>query len=209
MAKLTITLDGVLVKEYSLDDKRITIGRGSSNNIVLDDETVSGEHAAIQSDNETVITDLRSTNGTFLNGSSISKEPLKHGDVLKIGGYLLTFIDARTQDFTATVILKSPVEITDKSGQGGEVKILNGAQAGEVITISKTRTTIGRPGVQVAVILRNPDNFTLMPIPTGKKKIKITSKLNGATLTNEEHLIDDGDIIEIAGTRLQFTHQKK
>lgn len=206
MAKLIITLNGLPLKEFPLDKERITIGRNSSNDIALDDETVSGEHAVIQLDHEPSITDLRSTNGTQLNGSSISKEPLKHGDIIKIGSHQLTFIDEKTQDFTSTVILDSPVLMEGENNLQGAIKLLNGSKAGEVRKIEKDRTTLGRPGVQAAVIMRHPDGFTLMAVPIGKGQI--TSQLNGTTLTNEERRLYDGDIIEIAGAQLQFMLQE-
>lgn len=205
MAKLIITLNGLSLREYPLDKVRITIGRNSSNDIALDDETVSGEHAVIQLDNEPSITDLHSTNGTQLNASSISKEPLKHGDIIKIGSHQLTFIDEKTQDFTSTVILESPVVMEGESTLQGAIKLLNGTKAGEVRKIEKDRTTLGRPGVQAAVIMRLPDGFTLMAVPIGREKI--TSQLNGSTLTYEERRLYDGDIIEIAGAQLQFMLQ--
>ena len=205
MAKLIITLNGLPVREYPLNTQRITIGRNSGNDIALDDETVSGEHAVIQLNPEPSITDLRSTNGTQLNGNSISKEPLKHGDTIKIGSHQLTFIDEQTQDFASTIILDSPVVAEGESNLQAAIKLLNGTKAGEVRKIDKDRMTLGRPGVQVAVIMRHPDGFTLMAVPIGQGKI--TSQLNGTTLTKDEHKLYDGDIIEIAGAQLQFMLQ--
>jgi len=205
MAKLIITLNGLPVKEYPLNSERITIGRNSSNDIALDDETVSGEHAAIQLEPEPSITDLHSTNGTRLNGSDVGKEPLKHGDIIKIGSHQLTFIDEQTQDFASTVILDSPVVAEGECHVQGSIKLLNGTKAGEVKRIEKDRTTLGRPGVQAAVIMRHHDGFTLMAVPIGKGEI--TSQLNGTTLTIDERPLYDGDIIEIAGAQLQFMQQ--
>lgn len=205
MAKLIITLNGLPVREYPLTKQRITIGRNSNNDISLDDETVSGEHAAIQLNPEPSITDLHSTNGTQLNGDDVSKEPLAHGDMIKVGSHLLTFIDEQTQDFASTVILDSPVALEGDAKLQGAIKLLNGTKAGEVRQIVKDRTTLGRPGVQVAVMIRHSDGFTLMAVPIGKGTI--TSQLNGTTLTNEEHKLYDGDIIEIAGAQLQFMLQ--
>ncbi|MCW8824923.1 MAG: FHA domain-containing protein [Gammaproteobacteria bacterium] len=205
MAKLIITLNGLPLKEFPLDIQRITIGRNSSNDIALDDETVSGEHAAIQLNPEPTITDLKSTNGTELNNFKIRKEPLKHGDIIKIGNHQLTYIDEQAQDFASTIILDSPVVAEGECLVQGSIKLLNGTKAGEVRPIEKDRTTLGRPGVQAAVIMRHPDGFTLMAVPIGQGEI--TSQLNGTTLTRDERKLYDGDIIEIAGAQLQFLQQ--
>jgi ribosome-associated protein YbcJ (S4-like RNA binding protein) len=202
MVKLIITLNGLPLREYPLNSQRITIGRNSNNDIVLDDETVSGEHAAVQLEPEPSITDLHSTNGTRLNGHDISKEQLRHGDIIKIGSHQLTFIDKQTQDFASTIILDSPVVAAGESNLHGAIKLLNGTRSGEIRKIEKERTTLGRPGVQAAVIMRRPDGFTLMAVPIGKGEI--TSQLNGTTLTGDERKLYDGDIIEIAGAQLQF-----
>ncbi|MDH3354470.1 MAG: FHA domain-containing protein [Chromatiales bacterium] len=205
MAKLIITLNGLPVKEYPLQLARITIGRNSDNDIALDDETVSGEHAVIQLKPEPSITDLDSTNGTQLNGNNIGKEPLTHGDIIKIGSHQLTFIDEQAQDFESTVILDSPVVMEGEGNIQGAIKLLNGTKAGEVRKIEKDRTTLGRPGVQAAVIIRQAGGFTLMAVAIGKGEI--TSQLNGKTLTTEERQLYDGDLIEIAGAQLQFISQ--
>ena len=68
MAKLVISLDGMNIRDFSLEAGRVTVGRNSSNDIVFDEPVVSGEHAAIQLKPEPPITDLSRTNGTRLNG---------------------------------------------------------------------------------------------------------------------------------------------
>ena len=46
-AKMIVSMDGVAIKEYALEKERMTIGRKASNDIVIDNLAVSGEHAAI------------------------------------------------------------------------------------------------------------------------------------------------------------------
>ena len=68
---------------------KITIGRGSSNTIVIDNSLASRQHAIIQKIKEAYfICDLKSTNGTFINGKKIKPEKylkLKLGDTITIG----------------------------------------------------------------------------------------------------------------------------
>jgi len=64
-----------------------TIGRDPANDIVLEDTTVSRRHAQIErQDGDVVLTDLGSSNGTFVNGRRVQQAPLRPGDEVVIGG---------------------------------------------------------------------------------------------------------------------------
>ncbi|OHB79332.1 MAG: FHA domain-containing protein [Planctomycetes bacterium RBG_16_64_10] len=70
----------------------VTIGREEGNTIQLNDERVSRYHVKIQDDQENVVlTDLESTNGTKVNGEEIQLRILRHGDVINIGRTLLLY----------------------------------------------------------------------------------------------------------------------
>ena len=93
MAKLILNIDGVVIKEIVLSKDRTTIGRKASNEIQIDNLSVSGEHAVIMSlMNDCFIEDLNSTNGTFVNGKPIRRHLLNNGDVVEIGKYKLKFV---------------------------------------------------------------------------------------------------------------------
>lgn len=72
----------------------ITIGRSNGNTFVLDDPYVSSRHARVFiKNNEYIIEDLESTNGTLVNKVRISgRKYLKSGDIIKIGNTILKFI---------------------------------------------------------------------------------------------------------------------
>jgi len=73
----------------------LTIGRESSTDIVLDDPRVSRQHARLSYRQQQIwLTDLRSSNGTFVNGTPIQERALQPGDVLSFGGLEATFEDA-------------------------------------------------------------------------------------------------------------------
>lgn len=63
------------------------IGRNASNNVILDDKTVSRQHAQliVLDDGRVILKDLSSSNGTFVNGNRISEYELKAGDIVKCG----------------------------------------------------------------------------------------------------------------------------
>ena len=80
---------------YLVDSEEITIGRDPSNDIFLDDITVSRKHAKLRKKSSFIVEDLNSLNGTYLNANSISKSSLKNGDEVQIGKYRLTFFIAQ------------------------------------------------------------------------------------------------------------------
>ena len=102
MAKLILTLDGVVLKEYALTKERTTIGRKAHNDVQIDNLAVSGEHAAIVTIlNDSFLEDLGSTNGTLVNGQPIKKHFLQNGDVVEIGKYKVKYVNEQTSTTTA------------------------------------------------------------------------------------------------------------
>ncbi len=77
--------------EHTLKEGSTSIGRGSANDIILEDKSVSKRHAVItfqvmkNGDNKVQIADLHSTNGTLVNGKTISYHHLEDSDQLSIG----------------------------------------------------------------------------------------------------------------------------
>ena len=77
---------------WKLTNKDYKIGRSSENNIILDDITVSRNHATLSVTKEIIkIVDHHSTNGTYINNEIKSDSMLKSGDKIQIGKYLLLF----------------------------------------------------------------------------------------------------------------------
>jgi hypothetical protein len=115
-AKLILSMDGAVIKEYPLNKERMTIGRKEHNDIAIDNLAVSGEHAAIVTIlHDSFLEDLDSTNGLEVNGKPTKKHFLQNNDVIEIGKYKLKYInDQITQttpaDFEKTMILRAPVK---------------------------------------------------------------------------------------------------
>lgn len=230
-AKLILSMDGVVLNEYPLDKERTTIGRKPHNDIVIDNLAVSGEHAAIITILEdSFLEDLDSTNGVTVNGAAIKKHFLQSNDVIEIGKYKLKYINERpgpqtaADDFEKTMLLKRPDRLLAEAAAAGErqdapgvpqddaakprapgqvlpaaIQVLNGANAGRELDIVKNLTTLGRPGVQVAVLTRRPHGYFITHIEGKNYPI-----LNGKVLDEQPHQLNNHDIIELAGIKMEF-----
>lgn len=92
---LTVRAPGAAPQEYTIDINRTTIGRDSKNDIILDDESASRNHASIHYDRNKdtlIIHDLESTNGTFVNGERLERPyRLRETDIVRIGAAVLRF----------------------------------------------------------------------------------------------------------------------
>jgi hypothetical protein len=89
------------------------------------------------------------------------------------------------------------------AAKSGVVKVLNGPKTGEQIPLNKPYTTLGSPGVQVTVIARRGNNFFLMPM-SGVGDKGNPPRLNNKPIGAQSQSLKNGDVIEVAGTKLQF-----
>jgi predicted component of type VI protein secretion system len=244
MAKLILSMDGLVLKEIPLVKERTTIGRRATNDIQIDNLAMSGEHAVIvQILNDCFLEDLGSTNGTMVNGQPIKKHFLQHNDVIELGKYRLKYINEQTgqpasAEFEKTMILrpsavpKVPTQIGASAAAAGQatmpgaaaghtqaggatmtpqpaqpaaatllgaVQILNGPNAGKELELSKPLTTLGKPGVQVAVITRRPQGYFITHVEG-----KDFPVLNGKAIDAQAQPLKDHDILEISGTKMEF-----
>ena len=92
MPTLTIQLPGRPPVEHALREEVITLGRIRSNTIALENSSVSQSHAQItRLGSDYFLKDLKSTNGTMLNGQSVGEARLRDGDQLKFGEVVAIF----------------------------------------------------------------------------------------------------------------------
>ena len=275
MAKLILSVDGQVLKEYGLTKERTLIGRKPHNDIQIDNLAVSGEHAAIITIlNDSFIEDLGSTNGTMVNGKPVKKHFLQNNDVVEIGKHKLKYFNdaptaATAADFEKTMIIRNPAKAApppaaEKSmgdtqtnlkpmapevakpaapapspapaatatvppspspvpapapapapaaapagaAAGGTplreaaIQVLSGAAAGRTLDLTKNLTTIGKPGLQVAVITKRPNGYFITHVEGATYPT-----LNGASLGGQAHPLGDHDLIEIAGVKMEFFYK--
>lgn len=81
----------------------------------------------------------------------------------------------------------------------GAIQILSGGSAGKEMELTKTLTTLGKPGVQVAVIARRPHGYFITHVEGASFPV-----VNGKTLDAQAHPLADHDVIELAGVKMEF-----
>ena len=261
MAKLILSMDGLVLKEIPLAKERTTIGRKPHNDIQIDNLAVSGEHAVIVTIlADSFLEDLGSTNGTFVNGKTVKKHFLQSNDVIELGKYKLKYLSealpgaAKAADFEKTMVLRpgamrKPPELEahapagaahghpDTTGIGpaadapaaagaaktqgdtgigmagaaaiapapaapvrrAMLQLLSGANAGKELELTKPLTTMGKPAVQVAVITRRPQGYFITHVEGANTPI-----INGKPIALQAHALNDHDIIELAGVKVEF-----
>ncbi|HMM74681.1 MAG TPA: FHA domain-containing protein [Gammaproteobacteria bacterium] len=93
------------------------------------------------------------------------------------------------------------------SGSGmplGKLHVLNGPIAGKELELTKALITLGKPGVQVAVISRRPHGYFLTHIEGDGKNANFPV-VNGSPIGPQAYAMKSGDIIELAGIKMEFT----
>lgn len=216
MPKMIVSIDGVVIKEVQLTKDRMTLGRRPYNDIVIDNLAVSGEHAVLLiAGNEVSLEDLNSTNGTYVNGKAVKKHLLQNGDVVEVGKYKIRYVnEAGGTSFDKTMVMKagpgglaaalasparSPVAVGGVNPVHAAIKVLSGAAAGREVPLVKVVTTIGKPGVAVAAITRRLGGFVVHHVEGAGNPA-----LNGVPIGAEPVTLKNGDLIELAGTQMQF-----
>lgn len=178
---------------------------------------------------DSFLEDQNSTNGTYVNGQPVKKCVLHNNDVIELGKYRLKYVADPVRRDAASFIEPSAamrsshgVEETERAGSQtqmlppevfaaadvesdpdetrlGIVKILTGPTAGRELALSKALTTLGKPGIQVAVITRRPQGYFV-----AHAEGQTHPHVNNRPIEDAPHPLKDKDILEIAGVRMAF-----
>lgn len=200
MPTLNLTLDGRPLPDIVLTRERTTFGRRPYNDIVVDHLAVSGEHAAfLLQAGQVWVEDLHSANGTFLNGKAIAKAvPFGTGDVVEMGRYRFR-LQAGQED---TAPHHPTGGATPTPPAQARLRLLSGPASGQDMLLTKDATALGKAGRTVAAIRRVGQGH-LMAWTDGPEPPTV----NGVPLGPDPVPLEAGDLLMVAGIRMQFVHE--
>jgi pSer/pThr/pTyr-binding forkhead associated (FHA) protein len=235
MARIILVFNKKVIKEYPFTKDSLTIGRNDSNDIVVDNLAVSGLHARIDKSGDSyILTDLQSTNGTFVNDKMITSHKLQHKDKITVGKHLLFFAMSQEEqaklkvaELDRTMILDTAqhkellekqarekgIEASSQKQMLGVISFIDGSGQGE-IKLTKKLTKIGKAEtseVRLGGMFMPPTAATISRRPNGYAitatggKTKV--KVNNQTI-EDSHFLNDFDTIEIGSYKFQFYSQE-
>jgi pSer/pThr/pTyr-binding forkhead associated (FHA) protein len=234
MPRLVLLFNKQVIKEIPFVQDSVTIGRRPENSVAIDNLAVSGYHARIdRTGPDYILTDLQSTNGTFVNDKRISSHRLKHGDNVIVGKHVLLFIagDKGAEDGSAKIALdrtmmletakqrellereKENAGLPVKSRKIGILSFIDGSGI-EDVALTKKLTRLGKsPNSEVKLtgMFMGATAATISKRPSGYS-ITFTGgmvklKVNGEVVKGST-LLKDFDTIELGSHKFQF-YQKR
>ena len=232
MARLILTFNKQVIKEFPFLKGSITLGRLDDNTIIVDNLAVSGYHARIdKTGDDFILTDLQSTNGTFVNDKKVTSHKLTHGDNIVIGKHVILFVgtgkgkadgaDPAKMDMDKTMMLDTakqrellakqkaaptPAQAVDKIGV---ITSIDGSDLGE-FELSKKLTKIGKADtseIRLSGLLMGATAATISRRPSGYTVSFAGGlsklKVNGDVVKDSVSL-KDFDAIEVGSFKFQF-----
>lgn len=233
MARLILMFNKQVIKEYPFLKGSVTIGRKDDNVIVVDNLAVSGYHARIdKTGDDYLLTDLQSTNGTFVNDKRVVSHKLSHGDNVVIGKHVILFVSADKAKATAeeteqkldmdkTMMLDTAKQrelLAKQQGMPpasqvpekiGVISFIDGSNLGD-FDLSKKLTKIGKADtseIKLSGMLMGATAATISRRPSGYN-ISFTGgmtklKVNGEVVKDSVPL-KDFDTVELGSYKFQF-----
>lgn len=209
MSKLTLTFKGKVLKIYPVLKGSMMLGSDPSCAIFIDSLAVQPQHAQIDTvNNDSVIRDLNTEEGIYIGATKVEgMHPLKNDDVIRIGKHTLTYsfseeIHNTDEQVVAEIIDQeepSPIQIQAQDKMQGWLQIMNGSNLGKTMSLNKSMTNLGKPGVSTAVITKRNGGYFISQLE-GEHPLLIKNK----ELGEKSQQLVDGDTIQIGNIKMQF-----
>lgn len=233
MARLILMFNKQVVSEFSLEKESVTIGRNDDNTITVDNLAVSGYHARIDAaGSDYILTDLQSTNGTFVNDNKVVSHKLAHGDNVSVGKHIILYVGtgqeasipgagagAGKMDMDKTMMLdtakqkellakqQGAMAAAQKAKKIGVISFIEGSDMDD-IELTKKLTKIGKADtseIRLSGLFMPATAATISRRPSGY----VISNMGGKLKVNGENLeenvpLKEFDTIEIGKIKMQF-----
>lgn len=207
MSNLTLSFKGKVLKIIPVLKGSMTLGSDPGCSIHIDSLALQPLHAQIETtNNESVIRDINTEEGTFIAQSKIEgPHLLNDGDVIRVGKHTLTYSFSENSSLENNTVKNNiPAEealiqreVQEKTQ--GWLQIMNGSNLGKTKSLNKAMTNIGKPGLATAVITKRHDGYFISPLESNQPLL-----MNNQELGDKSQQLTDGDTIQIGNTKMQF-----
>lgn len=208
-------------QEFELAKSSITLGRGTTNDITLDDVRVSRSHARLDiAEGEVSLVDLGSSNGTRVNGILVERATLSPGDTIGLGGQQLRFsLDQPSEDAEFTVI-DTQVQLDQTIAEEVHQVVINDTSTSSLVVFTGDRTwSIDLADIDQATIGRDENCAIFIDDSKVSRQhaevqhrgeaflLKDLGSTNGTSVNGqqiEQHILQDGDVIRIGTAQIVY-----
>lgn len=196
---------------YPVPQGSLMIGSDPVCQIVIDSLAVAPQHARIDTHgNESTLVALDKKEGTFIHQDQIQQHKLHDGDLIRIGKHNLTFTSDEvnklvSDESTSSLDISSSELVQQDTGKLpgsyklGWLQILNGQNLGKTLSLGRSITNLGRPGLATAVITRRAEGYFIAQLE-GSGSLLVGNQ----SLGNRSLKLNDGDVIEFGNIKMQF-----
>jgi len=217
MPEIIVKLGDEVVGKYLFDKDVVSIGRARDNDIVIENLSVSRNHARIRrADDKYVLTDLNSANGVFVNGVRVTKTEVLNSDVITIGKHKVIFQEqapVSREEEISEAFGADRTMLVDRTPTAVLI-VIKGKQKDQTFELSKYECGIGRAAEndcvlsdwfvskKHAMLVREGQNFFIKDLGSWRRTM-----LNGKYVTESQ--LKDGDILQFGTTQVRFTTKKE
>jgi predicted component of type VI protein secretion system len=202
VSKLTLSFKGKVLKIFPVLTGSMTLGSDPDCDIHIDSLALQPQHSKIDTtNNESVISDMNTEEGTFIAQVKIKgSHVLKDGDVIRVGKHTLTYSFSENEPVQQNRAEENtPIQTDAEEKKQGWLQILNGANLGKTLSLKKSMTNLGKPGISTAVITKRPDGYFISQLEGNHPLLIKDQELGEKSLK-----LSDGDTIKIGNINMQF-----
>ena len=217
MPEIIVKLGDNVVHKYVFDKDTMSVGRARDNDIVIENLSVSRNHARIRKENgRYILTDLNSANGSYVNGVRVTRVEVMDDDVVSIGKHKLHFSLREESEQMIVPMIPEGADQTMlmESPQIAALSVVKGKQKDQKFEIEKYETFIGRASdndirlhdwfvsKKHAVIIQQGSSFLIKDLGSWRGTM-----VNGKNVRDCE--LKEGDEIQLGTTVLSFYREEK
>ena len=206
MPKLTLSFKGRPLEVFHIDIGQTLIGRDEDCEICIDSLAIAPFHAQVDLDQTGCrIQRLHEDFAIQVNRNPTDSDELHHGDVIQLGKHTLTYsedaIELAGELAPKTTSEDEEEEVTEISSapNKGMLQIMNGENFGRIIPLNRNMTRIGRVGGNCAMISKRDSGYYISHLEGHTSPMVNNKPIGDASLQ-----LNDGDVIEVGVTQMQF-----